>query len=190
MNARIRRLISDYEKIKEEFTGHKFVEVQPEGTISPPEKYVVTYRVKGLKLDFRGKKPVETNKHIAEIYLHNEYPRSKPQCNMRTEIFHPNFRSKGAICIGDHWAAGETLVDIIIQIGNMIQYITYNEKSPLNCEAALWVQENKRFLPVSNIDLYMPEPEIKLSEEEEDLDIKLEDARQEEVDEDLEIELE
>jgi len=39
---------------------------------------------------------------------------------LETPIFHPNFGSY--ICIGDFWAAGETLTDIIIKIGQMIMY--------------------------------------------------------------------
>ncbi len=77
---------------------------------------------------------------------------------MKTEIFHPNFSSK--VCIADHWAAGESLADIIVQIGQMIQFQRYNSKSPLNQEAARWTVNNMHLLPAGNVDLYQAEPDI------------------------------
>ena len=53
-------------------------------------------------------------------------------------LFHPNI-APHAICIGDHWSAGEPLVALGIRIGEMIAYQSYNTKSPLNGEAARWV---------------------------------------------------
>lgn len=79
---------------------------------------------------------------------------------MRTEIFHPNFGTW--VCIGDYWAAGETLFDVIVQIGNMIQYRNYNIKSPLNARAARWAAENTHRFPISNVDLYQPDPDVEI----------------------------
>ena len=59
---------------------------------------------------------------------------------MLTPIFHPNI-APHAICIGDHWSAGEPLASIMARIGEMIAYQSYNTKSPLNGEAARWVKE-------------------------------------------------
>ncbi len=157
MSTRIRRLQADFDKIKDEFYGHKFIKVNPlEG--NPPSRYLITYYLNGLKWDKMRNLPVEIYQHEVEIYLHKDYPREKPQFKMKTEIFHPNFSSK--VCIADHWAAGECLADIIIQIGQMIQYQNYNPKSPLNQEAARWTIKNRHLLPVGNIDLYQAEPDI------------------------------
>jgi len=165
--------MADYEKIRTEFTGHRYITVEPMSG-NPPERYRITYKIKGLRLDPALNRPAITNIHRAEIYLHNDYPREKPKCVMLTEIFHPNFGPY--ICIGDHWAAGETLADVIVQIGQMIQYQSYNPKSPLNGVAAMWAQQNEQMLPVGNVDLYQPEPEISFGDEpaaEDDLDITL-----------------
>ncbi len=157
MNARMRRLQADYDRIKDEFYGHRYVEVEPlEG--NPPFRYLVTYNLKGLVWDKKEKAPVVIDHHEVEIYLHRDYPREKPQCKMRTKIFHPNFGLK--VCIADYWAAGERLADIIIQIGQMIQYQNYNPKSPLNQEAARWTLQNVKMFPIGNVDLHQPEPEI------------------------------
>lgn len=159
-SPRLRRLMADYALIRDEFTGSRYVQVQPVAG-NPPERYLVTYRVRGLRWDAQRNCPVEQGLHKADIYLGAEYPREKPKCVMLTEIFHPNFGSY--ICIGDHWAAGETLADVIVQIGDMIQYREYNVKSPLNAIAAQWASQNRRFLPVGNVELRQGEPEIKLS---------------------------
>ena len=70
-------------------------------------------------------------------------------------MFHPNI-APHAICVGDHWGAGESLESIIIRIGEMLAYQSYNVKSPLNGEAARWVEENKHRVPLDTVSL-LPE---------------------------------
>lgn len=152
MNARMRRLTSDWEQIQKDFAGHKHIIVTPEGT-EPPEKYHVTYFVNGIYLLPDGR--IETlGRHEVEIILHADYPRYKPICKILTPIWHPNFRD-GQICIGDIWGAGESLTDIIINIGDMIQYKSWNSSSPLSADAADWALQNKHLFPVGTIDLYI-----------------------------------
>ena len=163
-SARLRRLYADYQTVRDEFAGHPLIDVTALAG-DPPEVYEVVYRIRGLELDERTGRPRERNHHKAKIYLTRAYPREKPKCDLETPIFHPNFGSY--ICIGDHWAAGETLVDVIIQIGEMIQYQSYNPKSPLNAVAAQWAQQNKHVFPIDDRDLYQPEVDIDLLGEEE-----------------------
>lgn len=152
MTARMRRLLSDFEQVKKDFAGHKNIIVTPIGD-EPPETYHVTYFVNGIYLLPDGR--IETlGRHEIEITLHADYPRYKPICKILTPIWHPNFRD-GQICIGDIWGAGESLSDIIINIGDMIQYKSWNSYSPLSADAAQWAMENKHLFPVGNIDLYI-----------------------------------
>ena len=154
MTARIKRIMSDWEQVKKDFNGHPYITVVPVGE-EPYEKYRVTYFVNGIYLLPGGK--VETlARHEIEITLHAEYPRYKPICKIMTPIWHPNFRD-GQICIGDIWGAGESLSDIIINIGDMIQYKSWNSYSPLSAEAAKWAIENKHLFPVGNLNLYQPD---------------------------------
>ncbi len=154
MNARMRRIASDYEQIKKNFSNHKHIVVEPIGE-EPAEKYRVTYYVNGIYLLDDGR--IETlGKHIVIITLHSEYPRYKPICTIATPIWHPNFRD-GQICIGDIWGAGESLSDIIVNIGDMIQYKSWNSFSPLSAEAADWAIEHKHLFPVGNINLWTGE---------------------------------
>ena len=156
MDARLKRIASDYEQIKKDFANHKYIVVTPIGD-EPPEKYHVTYFVNGIYLQPDGK--IETlGQHEVEITLHAEYPRYKPICKILTPIWHPNFRD-GQICIGDIWGAGESLSDIIINIGDMIQYKSWNSSSPLSADAAAWAMDNKHLFPVGNIELNIPHGE-------------------------------
>ena len=175
MNARLRRLYADYQMVRDEFAGHPLIQVTPISG-DPPEAYEVIYHVRGLALDESTRQVRERNYHKARIYLPQSYPRDTPKCTLETPIFHPNFGSY--ICIGDHWAAGETLVDTIIQIGQMIQYQSYNPKSPLNGAAAVWAEQNKHLFPIDDRDLYQPE-----------IDISLFDSDEPSADDELEIEL-
>jgi ubiquitin-protein ligase len=159
MTARLRRLYADWQQIRDEFAGHPFVKVTPLSG-NPPEAYRIEYHLKGLELDPAVNRPRERMQHVAEIYLHQGYPREKPKCVMLTPNFHPNIGSY--ICIDDYWAAGETVADVIIQIGQMIQYQSYNPKSPLNAVAARWAQENERLFPIGTADLYQPEIDVDL----------------------------
>ncbi|HQY20952.1 MAG TPA: ubiquitin-conjugating enzyme E2 [Ignavibacteria bacterium] len=177
MSPRQRRLISDFRKMKEEFSNHPFISFEYDSEMLPPDRYVVTYRhVKGLKLAEASAERKELEiitEHQIEIYLHIDYPRLKPQSYIMTKIFHPNFRmaSPNDICIGDYWASGETLVDIIYQIGEMITYKTYNVTSPLNGIAAKWAKENSEVFPIDNVNLRQGEVEIHFSEEKDQIDI-------------------
>lgn len=156
MTARMRRIAADCEQLKKDFANHKYITVSPIGP-EPAEKYHVTYFVNGIYLQPDGR--IETlGRHEVEITLHADYPRYKPVCKILTPIWHPNFRD-GQICIGDIWGAGESLTDIIINIGDMIQYKSWNSSSPLSADAADWALKNKHLFPVGMIDLYIADSE-------------------------------
>lgn len=155
MSARLRRLTADYNKVKYDFAGHPHITVEPISG-NPPERYRITYRLNGYKLDAITKQPVISNFHQAEVYLHEEYPSKRPYCTIHTPIYHPNFKN-GMICIGDHWSAAKTLSEVIITIGDMIQYKSHNPGSALDIDAANWAVRNPNLFPVGNADLWQPE---------------------------------
>ncbi|MFT3788562.1 MAG: ubiquitin-conjugating enzyme E2 [Tepidisphaeraceae bacterium] len=147
IGLRGRRLASDEQQMRKLFGKAdgpiRLVEVV--GT--PPEQYVVEFHIASL----RDAKTLLTV-HRAEINLTSEYPRIGPQCRMLTPIFHPNIDA-ASICIGDHWAAGERIGDLVIRIGEMLAYQAYNIRSPLNAEAAMWADLNADKLPTDGRDL-------------------------------------
>jgi ubiquitin-protein ligase len=156
-SPRLRRLAADYQAMRAEYSGHPHVSVQPLGP-APPEGYRITYQLTGLRLD--GNTPVRTHHHVVEIRLPLTYPREQPHCVPLTPIFHPNIGEY--YCIGDYWAAGETLVDIVAKIGDMIQFRSYNPKSPLDATAAYWAEQHEERLPIGNVALGRPELQIDL----------------------------
>jgi hypothetical protein len=126
--------------------------VQAEG--NPPERYQLEFQLRSLR-SVDGQLQ-EVASHLVEVLLPGSYPRLPPQCRMLTPIFHPNI-APHAICIGDHWSAGEPLWSIVARIGEMIAYQSYNTKSPLNGEAAKWVSENLDRLPLDPVSLFVDE---------------------------------
>jgi ubiquitin-protein ligase len=150
MNPQLRRLNADYQKIKSVFGNHPFVQlIKEEG--NPPNKYTFEFMVQGLIPDDE-KTFTRGDTHLAEVFLPMEYPRRPPFCRMITPVFHPNIDPQ-KICIGDHWSAGESLAHLIVRIGEMICYQSYNFKSPLNGKAAAWAEQNIDQLPIQQDDL-------------------------------------
>jgi len=149
---RTRRLMADAQQIAQAFDGFTLISVRPRAG-DPPDVYQIEYAVKGLEL--KGGKPVPRQTHRVEIQLTSDYPRMSPKCKMLTPIFHPNI-DPATICVGDHWTAGERLVDLIVRIGEMIAFQAYNIKSPLDGEAAMWCDLNPDQLPTDHRSLRPP----------------------------------
>ena len=150
MNMRLRRLQADYEKICTLFTHKRRIRlVKAIGT--PPSQYQFEYLLSGLEKDIETQEIVVRNTFNVEIILTSSYPSMAPQCKMLTPVFHPNI-APHAICIGDHWVAGESLSNLIVRIAEMLSFQSYNIQSPLNGEAAKWCEMNTGNLPIDNFD--------------------------------------
>ncbi|MGH7215483.1 MAG: ubiquitin-conjugating enzyme E2 [Tepidisphaeraceae bacterium] len=143
---RTRRLLADAAQMARAFADSPLIRVRA-ASGDPPEVYQVEYRVKGLDRAPGAKEPIAREHHLVELQLTADYPRLGPKCRMLTPIFHPNI-DPATICVGDHWAAGERLADLVVRIGEMIAYQAYNIKSPLNAEAAMWADLNMLRLPI------------------------------------------
>lgn len=152
--VRLKRLIADHQQLVEYVRAHPRLKLlQSEG--DPPEKYHLEYRVDSLR-SLNGEL-VSVKTHTVEVVLPRNYPRTPPLCRMLTPVFHPNI-APHAICVGDHWSSGEPLQSIIVRIGELLAFQSYNVKSPLNGEAACWVAENEDRLPLDRVSL-LPEEE-------------------------------
>lgn len=155
-NVRLRRLTADYEKLEEYVRLHPRVSLL-QVTGDPPEKFQLQYVIKSMRM--QNQEVVVATNHTVEISLPRNYPRTPPQCRMLTPVFHPNI-APHAICVGDHWSAGESLQSIVIRIGEILAYQSYNLKSPLNGEAARWAELNSDELPTDMVSL-LPEEKKK-----------------------------
>ena len=153
--VRLRRLTADHQRLSDYVRRHPRLRlIQSEG--DPPERYQLEYQIKSVRIVGGELQPVQS--HVVEIVLPLNYPRTPPQCRMLSPVFHPNI-APHAICVGDHWGAGESLQSIVTRIGEMLAYQSYNVKSPLNGEAARWVEENKHRLPLDGVSLLVEEGE-------------------------------
>ena len=151
---RLRRLYSDVDSVASRLAKSPFIRLRNfEGT--PPDLYLIEYNIRGVEA-VNVRNVVYREQHFVEIRLTSEYPRQAPACRLLTPIFHPNFEP-AHICVGDHWTAQERLIDLIIRIGEMIAYQSYNVKSPLNGAAAQWAEMNQNMLPTDKSDLIPPE---------------------------------
>jgi ubiquitin-protein ligase len=157
-SPRLRRLDSDYQRMMTSFSGHPAIRLEPVGP-TPPDRYRVIFSVPGLRISDDGIIS-RVEQHLVEIYLPAEYPREKPYCTTANPVFHPNFGSY--ICIADFWSPGQSLVDVVVQIGDMLQYKLFNTQSPLNALAAKWASENLSRLPIGSVELLPQVPEISL----------------------------
>lgn len=150
LNLRGKRLLADERNMREVFgPGGIGSILSTRG--EPPELYVVELRVASLVSGSANDAKVGTV-HRLEVQLTNDYPRVGPKCRMLTPLFHPNVDA-ASICIGDHWAAGEKLSDLVIRVAEMLAYQAYNVRSPLNATAAMWADTHPEQLPIDRRDL-------------------------------------
>ncbi|MBI4670893.1 MAG: hypothetical protein HY741_04385 [Chloroflexi bacterium] len=169
-SPRFRRLKADYVKMMElkahsELIDFTVVDAKP-GT--PPEKYIVTFKCKGIVgVDARGKPRIGEHHQVA-IYLHNEYPHRWPGLKWLTPIWHPNIKNaNGSVCIdAAWWTAARSLDRLVIMLGEMVQYKNFHDDPtkppfPWDAEAAKWSrawrQQHADAFPVDARELLRPE---------------------------------
>jgi len=162
-SPRISRLTNDYTQLRLRFDGHPFIHVEPVGAM-PPERYQIIYDVPTLRLD-QSNRPTVADRTIVTLSLPMGYPKEKPHAVTHEQIFHPNFGDY--ICIADFWSPAQSLADIVLDIGQMLQWQKYNVQSPLNAVAADWAVKNSHELPIGKNDLFSQSsmPTVTISQE-------------------------
>ena len=162
MNSpRLLRLQSDYEAVRRLVHLHPRIRIDGVSG-NPPEIYRLFLSVQSLQQ--RGEHLTSASKHKLEIRLPKEYPRSAPVCRMLTPVFHPNI-APHVVCIGDHWAAAESLDKLIMRVCEMLAFQSYNTKSPLNGEAAQWVDQHPEYLPTDRDILFLDLEQLPVSDD-------------------------
>jgi len=169
-NPRLRRLRKDFELIQEVEARSDLIKVSAKSQHKglPPERYIITYKCKGvIGLDRRGN-PKIGEKHQVEIYLHSQYPQRWPGMKWLTPIWHPNINhANGSVCIdAAWWSASRSLDRLVIMLGEMVQYKNFHDDPskppfPWDLEAARWSRQfrrtHPRFFPVDTRELLRPE---------------------------------
>lgn len=150
-----RRLVADAEAMKALREQSSIMDFQAHG--DPPERYLVTFRGRGLvrrsEVD-----PVETaDVHRVEIRLGIDYPRSRPDLQWLTAIYHPNISAVGAVCLGGYstsWAPSLGLAELVEMLWDMARMANYDPKSAYNYAAGRWCETQTFFdMPVDKRSL-------------------------------------
>jgi len=149
MSVRQKRLQNEFQSVSElvNQSGGSLTIVSTEG--NPPYEYVIEYRCRGIEyLD--GNEPVFRTTHQVSIHLGSNYPNEVPDVNFITPIFHPNIWRSLEVCLGSYWTMAETIPELIIRIGKLIQYSkdVLNLNSPANSDAKRWAENNMSLFPV------------------------------------------
>jgi len=169
-NPRQRRLRKDYEHIQEVAARSDLIQVKAKSERRglPPDRYIITYKCKGIiGVDRRGN-PKIGERHQVEIYLHSQYPQRWPGMKWLTPIWHPNINhANGSVCIdAAWWSASRSLDRLVIMLGEMVQYKNYHDDPskppfPWDMEAARWTRQFRKthpnYFPVDKRELLRPE---------------------------------
>ena len=150
-----RRLVADAEAMKALREQSSILEYQAHG--DPPERYLVTFRGRGLARRSEVD-PVETaDVHRVEIRLGIDYPRSRPDLQWLTGIYHPNISGVGAVCLGGYstnWAPSLGLAELVEMLWDMVRMANYDPKSAYNYAAGRWCETQTLYdLPVDKRSL-------------------------------------
>ena len=169
-SPRTRRLKADHQRMQELVAQSDLIEFSTPGVRRgmPPEKYLVTYKCKGIVGVDRQGNPKFGNRHQVEIYLHNQYPQRWPGMKWMTPVWHPNINHiNGTVCVdAAWWTASRSLDRLVLMIGEMVQYKNYHDDPtkppfPWDPEAARWCREYRkrtpRAFPVDERELLRPE---------------------------------
>ncbi len=150
MSMHLKRLAADFALVSRTLIANPYLRILSHQG-DPPDRYLIQINVPGMTIG-ADRQPQLADVHRAEIYLPMDYPRRPPFCRMTTPVYHPNIDPQ-KICIGDHWSAGQSLEILFAMIAEMICFQSYNVKSPLNAEAAVWVQTHQQEVPLLKSDL-------------------------------------
>lgn len=169
-SPRMRRLRGDYERMGELAAHSDLIsfDAHPARPGLPPEKYIVTFKCKGIASVDRKGRPAFSEHHQVEIYLHNQYPQRWPGMKWLTPIWHPNINHLNrTVCIdAAWWTAGRSLDRLVLMMGEMVQYKNFHDDPtqppfPWDVEAARWCRDYRashpEAFPVDRRELLRPE---------------------------------
>jgi ubiquitin-protein ligase len=148
-NARQERLVLEYRRLVRLTEHSAFIQIDPieVQTDYPPEKYVVTFTCIGIERIDEKKSPKFSEFHQVLISLPSDFPLHEPYLKWLTPIWHPNIQHEEPrhVCTNSiqSWWPGKFLSELVICLGEMIQYKNYHADwcfpYPLDREAAEWV---------------------------------------------------
>jgi ubiquitin-protein ligase len=117
-----------------------------------PEKYLIEYRCAGLAITDTGGVSAH-EKHRMSVIFKYDYPSKPPMLIWHTPLWHPNIRPPGVCPHGRKFAVSVPLDQIVLTVGEMVQYRNFNLSDPFNHDAAAWARQNLDKFPVDQRDL-------------------------------------
>ncbi len=149
LHGRRARLLLEYEKLINLEKRSDFIEIKPIDVIEgmPPENYVITFKCRGISGLEEDKSPKIAEFHQVSMKLSSNFPNQEPYLKWITPIWHPNIEHKepNHVCTNNvqTWYAGKSLDDLVVKLGEMVQYQHYyakwKEPYPVDKEVADWV---------------------------------------------------
>jgi hypothetical protein len=131
--------------------GKPMIEIEPLEVVKgfPPEKYLITYRCKGIIGVKEEERPVFGNEHKIEMHLRQNFLEIGPALSARTSFWHPNIDHKEPyhICVDlPNFVEPTTPIYLVVlRVGELIQYKKYHAEMvqpyPQDQDAAKWVLE-------------------------------------------------
>ena len=143
---RTRRLRADLETLKMLKDNSSILDFQAFG--DPPERYMITLKGKGLMRTSEGEAVQTADVHRVEIRLGLDYPRSRPDLQWLTSLYHPNISAVGAVCLGGYstnWVPSLGLGELCEMLWDMVRYANYDPKSAYNYAAGRWSETQSEF---------------------------------------------
>lgn len=148
-NARYARLAIEYTKLMNLAARSSFIQIQPVEVQPgwPPEKYIITYRCRGIASIDKQQLPQVSELHQVSMYMGSDYPLKEPYLRWLTPIWHPNIdhQEPHHVCTNNvqNYFAAKPLAELVLAMGEMVQYKHYHAKwvspFPLDRAAAEWV---------------------------------------------------
>lgn len=169
-SPRMRRLWADLELMRQLAARSDLITFEAATAVRgmPPERYIVTFKSKGIASVDKSGRPKFSARHKVEIYLHSQYPQRWPGMKWLTPIWHPNINHlNGSVCIdAAWWTASRSLDRLVIMLGEMVQYKNFHDDPtqppfPWDPDAARWSRtyrvKHPEAFPVDHRELLRPE---------------------------------